>query len=212
MKLFEAVKANVTARQAAEYYGLKVNRNGMAVCPFHHDKNPSMKVDKRYHCFACNADGDVIDFVANYLQITVKEAAEKLAGDFVVDYEKTNYSMKGKDPPVVKKRKMTLDQFFQEQQERYFYVYSEYYHLLKKWKVDYAPHEFDDEWHPLFCEAMEKYSLIEYKMDILMDGSLEDRASLILDCREEVIKLEQRVKRAIAERYGEGAGSDDEGE
>ena len=33
MKLFEAVKEAVTARSAAEYYGIKVGRNGMAVCP-----------------------------------------------------------------------------------------------------------------------------------------------------------------------------------
>ena len=46
MKLFEAVKKAVTARNAAEYYGIKVGRNGMAVCPFHPDKNPSMKLDK----------------------------------------------------------------------------------------------------------------------------------------------------------------------
>ena len=45
MNVFEAVKGNVTTRQAAEMYGIHVNRNGMAVCPFHNDKNPSMKVD-----------------------------------------------------------------------------------------------------------------------------------------------------------------------
>ena len=33
---------------------------------------------------------------------------------------------------------------------------------------------------------MEKYTLIEYKMDVLLSGSLEDRARLILDCQEEV--------------------------
>ena len=71
MKLFEAVKEAVTARSAAEYYGIKVGRNGMAVCPFHPDKNPSMKLDKRYHCFACQADGDVIDFVAKYFNLSV---------------------------------------------------------------------------------------------------------------------------------------------
>ena len=84
MKLFEAVKEAVTARSAAEYYGIKVGRNGMAVCPFHPDKNPSMKLDKRYHCFACQADGDVIDFVAKYFNLSVKESAEKLAEDFSV--------------------------------------------------------------------------------------------------------------------------------
>lgn len=34
MNVFEAVKQSVTTRQAAEMYGIKVNRNGMAVCPF----------------------------------------------------------------------------------------------------------------------------------------------------------------------------------
>ena len=64
MNVFEAVKQNLTTRQAAELYGIQVNRHGMAVCPFHNDKNPSMKVDKRFHCFACQADGDAVDFVS----------------------------------------------------------------------------------------------------------------------------------------------------
>ena len=38
MNIFEAVKQSVTTRQAAESYGIRVNKNGMAVCPFHRDK------------------------------------------------------------------------------------------------------------------------------------------------------------------------------
>ena len=60
MNVFNAVKSSITTRQAAELYGLTVNRKGMCKCPFHEDKNPSMKVDKRFHCFGCQADGDVI--------------------------------------------------------------------------------------------------------------------------------------------------------
>ena len=55
MNVFEVVKENVTARQAAEAYGLKVGRTGMACCPFHLDKSPSMKLDERYYCFGCGA-------------------------------------------------------------------------------------------------------------------------------------------------------------
>ena len=62
MNVFEAVKQSVTTRQAAEHYGIHVGRNGMACCPFHNDKTPSMKLDRRYHCFGCGTDGDVIDF------------------------------------------------------------------------------------------------------------------------------------------------------
>ena len=39
MTIFEAVKAAVPVRQAAEHYGLKVSRNGMACCPFHNDRH-----------------------------------------------------------------------------------------------------------------------------------------------------------------------------
>lgn len=50
MNVFEAVRENgITARQAAEHCGIKINRSGMAVCPFHKDKNPSMKIDRRYY-------------------------------------------------------------------------------------------------------------------------------------------------------------------
>ena len=49
MNVFEAVKQSVTTRQAAEHFGIRVGRNGMCVCPFHADKNPSMKVDRRFY-------------------------------------------------------------------------------------------------------------------------------------------------------------------
>ena len=55
MNVFEVVKQSVTTRQAAEHYGVRVGRTGMCVCPFHDDKNPSMKVDRRFHCFGCQA-------------------------------------------------------------------------------------------------------------------------------------------------------------
>ena len=87
MNVFEAVKGKVTARQAAEMYGVRVNRHGMAVCPFHNDKNPSMKLDMRFHCFACQADGDAVDFVSRLFGLPGKEAAMKLADDFSIPYD-----------------------------------------------------------------------------------------------------------------------------
>ena len=49
MNLFEAVKDAVPTITAAEHYGIEVKRNGMACCPFHDDRTPSMKVDKRFY-------------------------------------------------------------------------------------------------------------------------------------------------------------------
>ena len=81
--LFTTVKAAVTTRQAAEYYGLKVSRNGMTCCPFHDDRHPSMKVDERYYCFGCHETGDVIDFTAKLFGLTPYEAAQKLVSEGV---------------------------------------------------------------------------------------------------------------------------------
>ena len=79
MNVFAVVKENVTARQVAMQYGIKINRSGLACCPFHKDKTPSMKIDKRYYCFGCGDTGDAIDFVAKYFGLAPKEAAMKIA-------------------------------------------------------------------------------------------------------------------------------------
>ena len=90
MNVFAVVKENVTARQVAMQYGIKINRSGLACCPFHKDKTPSMKIDKRYYCFGCGDTGDAIDFVAKYFGLAPKEAAMKIASDFGLNYEATN--------------------------------------------------------------------------------------------------------------------------
>ena len=67
MNLFQNVKYGVNCREAAERYGVSVNRQGKALCPFHNDRHPSLYVaDDHYYCFACGAHGDVIGFAANF--------------------------------------------------------------------------------------------------------------------------------------------------
>jgi DNA primase len=53
-----------------------------ALCPLHRDTNPSLRVyaDGHYHCFGCQAHGDVIDLYAALHQITNREAIAALAG------------------------------------------------------------------------------------------------------------------------------------
>ena len=80
--MFESIKAAVTARQAAERFGVEVNRSGMAICPFHDDRTPSLKLDQRYYCFGCGANGDAINLTARLLGISNYSAAQKLAEEF----------------------------------------------------------------------------------------------------------------------------------
>lgn len=152
MNVFEAVKQSVTTRQAAELYGIHVNRAGKANCPFHNDRTPSMKVDKRFHCFGCGADGDVIDFTAQLYGIDAKSAAEKLAADFQIPY--THHKRKESVKKPV--RKKSEEQMYQELETRCFKVLSDYFHLLRYWERAYAPEPEDETWHPLFVEPCKR--------------------------------------------------------
>lgn len=189
MNVFEAVKRSVTTRQAAEYYNLQVNRAGKVACPFHNDRTPSMKVDKRFHCFGCGADGDVIDFTAQLYGLDAKSAAEKLAADFQIPY--THHKRK----ETVKKpdREKTEEQMYRELEDRCFRVLSDYFHLLRHWERAYAPDPENTQWHPWFVEALQKKDHIEYLLDVLLNEPIEERASLVRDYGKEVLKLEQRL-------------------
>src|SRR5699024_8365774 len=144
LNVFEAVKQSVTTRQAAEHYGVRVGRTGMCVCPFHDDKNPSMKVDQRFHCFGCQADGDVIDFVSRLENVSPKEAALMLAQDFSIPYEDREPTSRSRPKP--RQRQESPEQQFKRMERYYFRVLSDYHNLLRRWKRDYAPKTPDEEW------------------------------------------------------------------
>ena len=186
--VFEAVKQSVSTREAAEFYGIKVRRNGMACCPFHDDKNPSMKVDQRFHCFGCGADGDVIDFTAKLFDLSPKEAAEKLAQDFGLIYD-------SQAPPRRRYvRQKTEAQKFREDRQRCYRVLSDYYYLLKKWEADNSPRTPEEEPHPRFVEAIQKKTYVEYLLDLFLYESEEEQKAWIAEHTAEITHLERRLK------------------
>ena len=67
MTIYETIKAAISVKQAAEHYGLKVSHNGMACCPFHNDRHPSLKLNEDYFfCFGCGAKGNFAKLVNTY--------------------------------------------------------------------------------------------------------------------------------------------------
>lgn len=186
--VFEAVKQSVSTRDAAAFYGIEVKRNGMACCPFHDDKNPSMKVDQRFHCFGCGADGDVIDFTAKLFDLSPKEAAEKLAQDFGLIYDSQA------SPRRRYVRQKTEAQKFREDRQRCYRVLSDYYYLLKKWEADNSPRTPEEEPHPRFVEAIQKKTYVEYLLDLFLYESEEEQKAWIADHTAEITHLERRLK------------------
>ena len=186
--VFEVVKQSVTAKEAAEHYGIAVGRGGMACCPFHDDRHPSMKVDTRFHCFGCGADGDVIDFTARLYDLSPKEAAEKLALDFGLAYD-------SQAPPRRRYvRQKTEAQKLKEKREHGWRVLTDYYHLLRKWETDYSPKTPDEDPHPRFMEAIQKKDYMGYLLDTFLDSSTEAQDQWIAEHAAEISAIEGRVK------------------
>ena len=194
MTIFEAVKSTVTPRMAAEHFGLSVSRNGMVCCPFHRDLHPSMKLyDDHFHCFGCQANGDVIEFTSKLFGITALEAAQKLAADFGIREAR---------PSVLDKLKTYQTQA--ENEKLCFRVLREYLHILQDWKKKYAPQTPQEKPHEHFVEACHMLECTQYMVDQLTIGSSKERTKLVADMmKDNKIALLQERLREIKEESNE---------
>ena len=196
MTLFELVKQTIHVRDAAEHYGLQVNRSGMCRCPFHDDRHPSMKLNEDYfYCFGCGATGDVIGLTARLFNLSNYEAAQKLAYDFGIDPDK---------PPAaaaLRKPKYPLAKAFQREELHCRRVLCDYLHLLEHWKVQYAPETPEDTLDDRFVEACQMLDYIEDLTDILTFAELEARVKTVDMLQKDgmIDRLEERLKRTAKE-------------
>jgi len=179
------IKQSITTRQAAESFGIPVNFHGMAVCPFHDDHNPSMKVDDNFYCFGCGATGDVITFTSRLFGITPASAARKLAMDFGISIEETS------EYPALPKSQLQKDF------ENWCHFASEtlwrYNQLLFEWKF-LAPAQPGEDFHFLFVEALQHSARVKYLLCMLAFGTEEEKQEIYLTCREEVKKYHERIQ------------------
>lgn len=133
MSIFNELKNQISVRDATQYYGFQPNRAGMIICPFHNDRHPSCKVNHRFHCFACGADGDVIDFVSKLFGLSLWDSATKLATDFgisTIDKSRAAPPTRNKIPDAIQKKsdeKHCLDELVS------------YRSQLREWEKAYAP-------------------------------------------------------------------------
>ena len=175
MNCFQNVKYGVSCREAAERYGVEVNHYGMALCPFHNDRHPSLYVaDDHYHCFACGEHGDVIDFVSKLFHLSLYDAAQKLAADFHLTPDK---------PPSAAalhaKRVRTEAQQLRENERLCFSVLTDCARVLRSWKVSCASKSLEEAPDERFVEACHKLDEVEYYMDILASGDSHERAEVV---------------------------------
>ena len=144
MNLYETIKAAVTTRQAAESFGLSVDKHGMALCPFHDDHHPSLKLDKRYYCFA---------------GISVHSAAIKPARDFGIDPR----------PPTELNIPVPDAEPLYDEQPCIFSL-SRNLQGYRRWKREFAPENPNEPYDDRFVESCRNMSHTEYLLDCALEA------------------------------------------
>jgi hypothetical protein len=193
MSVFELVKANVTAYDVAVAEGFNPTRNKLICCPFHNDKHPSMKVDKRFYCFTCGEKGDVIDFEGRLYGLSSKDAAEKIVSDFGLSSE---------DDSKVKeyKRQKSEQQVFAEKKRALVHSLSTLMDKLYQLKISYRPtEEQDSTWSPVFSFAVNKYEYVAYLYDYALFEAID------MELKDEIDELLQEVEK-IEREYNKISG------
>lgn len=194
MTIYENIKAAISVKQAAEHYGLKVNRSGMTCCPFHNDRHPSLKLNEDYFfCFGCGAKGDVIDLVAKLFNLSSYDAAKKLAADFGIT---------GQKPSVLAKLKRGKSQA--ELESRSFRVLGDYLQILQDWKENCAPQSPEDAIDPRYAESCHMLERIGNMLDILACGTPQERVEVVADLQkdERLMRMEARNRQIREEAHG----------
>lgn len=197
--LFTQIKSHVTARQAAERYGIPVSRSGMARCVFHDDHHPSMKIDERFYCFGCHATGDVIDFTAKLFGLSPYEAAKKLADDFDICPLPP-----GQSAPIPK---LSAEVMERKEEQRVLGLLVDYERLLTKWKEDFAPMTPDTEvWDERFCQAVRHQIPVGYAIECLISSDPAERKDMMdyIRSTDTAAQIEEILKHGLPEVKNRG--------
>ncbi|SNX52987.1 CHC2 zinc finger domain-containing protein [Thermoanaerobacterium sp. RBIITD] len=190
--MFKYVKSNISLLQAIELYGFMPVKKGshyFILCPFHADKNPSLAIyEDVYHCFGCQAHGDVIDFVSRYFNLTQPEALEKLAQDFGINLPNEKQKKKFKRQAL---KMRNDDKLYKEYIRKYNEVYDYLCKLNQLYtKIKQVVENPEDINTPEFIEACHMQDLIQYWIDLLLEGSTEDKIHVI----KEVLDWKAKMK------------------
>ena len=200
MSIYTQIKQAVSVPEAAKHYGLAVNRNGMARCPFHPDKTPSLKLNEDYFfCFGCRKYGDVIDFTANLFQISQPQAVEKLVHDFGISMS----------PVTERKETSSLTEYplvreFRKEEVSCVRVLNEYEQLLEFWKESCAPRIPGDPWDDRYVESCQMLPTVRYILDLLSVVDFQERHAIVQRLKENdyLEKLQSYVTEKRKEAHG----------
>ena len=169
MTVFELVRQEITAKQAAELYGLRFDRAGRGFCPWHEDgKHAALQFfpDGGCYCHSCHAYGDAIDITAAMLKLKPKLAAWLLYKDFHL-----NQPVDRRPNPETKRRAQQQRDAKAEFNKRWCYL-CDVVHEAKAKLATYTPETIDAEFNMLLS-VMAK---ADTELDLMWEAAKYERA------------------------------------
>ena len=139
-------------------------------CPLHNGKDNNFEVkEKSFMCYSHCGSGDIISFVQRLFGLSFPDTLKKIDLDFNLnlygehtfeDLRKSHYRQKQIQAERERKKRE------KEQAENEYWAVFDEWKRLDDNKRNYAPKTMEEEWHPLFIEALQKIDYQEYLLDM----------------------------------------------
>ena len=175
--IVEQIKSQINMRDVLNKYGIELNRQGFAKCPFHVEKSASFKLfanDTKYKCFGCGKSGDVISFVKEYFNLDFKQAIERINVDFglmLPIHGKMDYRAEQRARQLLRERKTKQAETNKQKQalqDEYIQAFNKYHKCVRDMTF-YKPLTQDEPLKAEFVWAAHNIDLAEFKMNIALD-------------------------------------------
>ena len=168
------IKSRLTTKEVFLHYGFEPNRSGAICCPFHSEKTPSLKIydgDRGWTCFGCHKGGDLISFVREYFGLTFTDAISKINTDFSLGLPIGERISLRQRREMEHRQRERQEERNREQMERER-LEAEYWVAFDVWKKydtnkrEFAPKSLDEDFHPLFVEAVKNIDRAAYELSV----------------------------------------------
>lgn len=171
----EQIKHRVTMREAIALYAPNpAPQHNRIPCPVHGGTNYNLHFsDKLYYCHVCHDGGDVIAFVQHTFGISFMDAVRKLNVDFglLLPLDRKPTLREQRDAEQKQREIEAIRKQTEAEKTAYNALYNslwDEYARLDKQRREHAPSEPDEDFNPLYVEAVTRISFICYQIDTLL--------------------------------------------
>jgi hypothetical protein len=199
--VFNIIKQRVDILQAAEMFGIQIDRHGKALCIFHNDTHPSMSFkDGHFTCFSCGAHGDVFDLVSKITGSTGFETAKQLNDAFHLGLD-LDKPVKQADITKLHHERQRVGIFKTWEHDAFITVnqYAKHLNEIIQARKPTAPDEAPDQ---LFIQALHEWDKVNYILDMLTFGDWPEKIECFKYYRKEVERYGQAINCGDAEWIG----------